>query len=415
MTEDISDKFRELKENFQLVAKRILKSELTQNRDKHREYIRDLITGYNNIASLVESHANSFDEDSKKYFIGEWRYIRDKIRKAFTRLGIETTLPSGILAHICVNEILSIYNSNCFRNQAYEEFFGAFENFSPEIVYRDRTRKSKRVIMGEDEDKKKAKKEFVRTASQQINYTYSGDPLKLDSFVNSINLLRELTEKEHEMTLVTFVISRLEGKALQCVPAGCNNIDKLIEALKKRLKPIHSKVIMGKLMALRPDRSRLTDFAAFEAEKLAESLERSLVFEGIPQHKSHEMTIQKSLEIMIRLAKCCRITLSNPKRITTTDRCLRTRQVEIRIQGTITTAVSVTMVTITLVAVMAVITIVTTAHTAMAIAISIAIREMIIMGKPIPITTVTIPIRIQVVQTARIETSTILTTIQTVM
>lgn len=302
MTEDISDKFRELKENFQLVAKRILKSELTQNRDKHREYIRDLITGYNNIASLVEPHADSFDEDSKKYFIGEWRYIRDKIRKAFTRLGIETTLPSGILAHICVNEILSIYNSNCFRNQAYEEFFGAFENFSPEIVYRDRTRKSKRVIMGEDEDKKKAKKEFVRTASQQINYTYSGDPLKLDSFVNSINLLRELTEKEHEMTLVTFVISRLEGKALQCVPAGCNNIDKLIEALKKRLKPIHSKVIMGKLMALRPDRSRLTDFAD-EAEKLAESLERSLVFEGIPQHKSHEMTIQKSLELCLSVAK----------------------------------------------------------------------------------------------------------------
>lgn len=303
MPEDISPKFNKLKEYFQLVTKRILKTDLTKNRDKHREYIRNLIASYNNIVSLVEPKYASFDEKSRQNFHKEWKYICDKVEKAYIRLGILSTIPTGLPTHICVDDILSIYNSNCFQDQAYEELLHPFRHFSIEINDFERTRKYKQYMMSEEEKKKAAaKKEFVRTASQQINYTYSGDPLKLDSFVNSINLLKELTEAEHEKTLVTFIISRLEGKALQCVPAGCNNIDVLIEALKKRLKPIHSKVIIGRLMALRPDRSKLTDFAD-EAEKLAESLERSLIFEGIPQEKSHEMTVQKSLELCLSCAK----------------------------------------------------------------------------------------------------------------
>lgn len=143
---------------------------------------------------------------------------------------------------------------------------------------------------------------FLSFAAKQMNKTYSGDPLELKAFINSINLLKTLGATHHEI-LITFIMTKLTGKALESVPENPDSIDAIINGLKANIKPDSSKVVEGKMMALKLDTAKATDFAT-EAEKLAESLQRSLIVEGISQEKAKSMTVDKTVEM-------CRQTASN--------------------------------------------------------------------------------------------------------
>lgn len=89
---------------------------------------------------------------------------------------------------------------------------------------------------------------FLRLAGNQINQKYAGDPLGLYSFIDSINLLKQLAGNNGEF-LKQFVVSKLDGKARECVPIEPNSVDEIINALKNAIKPDNSKVIEGRMLA----------------------------------------------------------------------------------------------------------------------------------------------------------------------
>lgn len=144
--------------------------------------------------------------------------------------------------------------------------------------------------------------EFLRVAAQTINKNYDGDPLALNAFINSIELLAELSTDVLEPIFLRFVKSKLTGKALESIPTEVESIADITNALKAHIKPDNSKVIAGRMLALRVDRNKMVDFTQ-QAEQLADALQRSLIIEGISQAKAREMTIEKTVEVCRNAAR----------------------------------------------------------------------------------------------------------------
>lgn len=144
--------------------------------------------------------------------------------------------------------------------------------------------------------------DFIRTAYQMINTKYSGDPSGRDSFIDAIELLKELCEAQNNQTFVKFVMTRLEGKARQLIGETPANVDIIIERLRAGIKRESSKVIEGRILALRADKTSLLKFSE-QAEKLADRLNESLCVEGFSQAKAKEITIEKTVEMCRKSAK----------------------------------------------------------------------------------------------------------------
>lgn len=145
------------------------------------------------------------------------------------------------------------------------------------------------------------KAQFLKLCGSQINYTYSGDPLTLDSFIASIELLKDVGTGLVD-TLKLFVLARLSGKAQESVRKNPNSLDQIVEDLRTYIKPDKAKVVEGRLQAIRFNTGKSQEFTA-QAEELTEALQRTLILEGVGQEKAREMTIERTVGLCRQLAK----------------------------------------------------------------------------------------------------------------
>lgn len=99
-----------------------------------------------------------------------------------------------------------------------------------------------------------------------------------------------------------FVMTRLEGLAREAILTDPLTVDDIVTQLKEGIKLESSKVIEGRILALRADRSSLTKFSE-QAEKLADQFKRSLCLEGFSREKAKEIAIEKTVEIYRKSAK----------------------------------------------------------------------------------------------------------------
>lgn len=90
--------------------------------------------------------------------------------------------------------------------------------------------------------------------------------------------------------------ARITGKALERIPETVNTIPLIIQHLREKIKPESSKVIEGRLAALRADKQSLQNFSK-TAEELAEGLRRVLIIEGVTYEKANEMSIDKTVRM----------------------------------------------------------------------------------------------------------------------
>lgn len=105
----------------------------------------------------------------------------------------------------------------------------------------------------------KEKSDFLKMAASQIGKNYSGDPLALQPFLNAIALLKTFAGAAHAELLKQFLLTKIEGKALECLPTNPQNIDAITDALKQFIKPANLDVITGRIHALRADRNNMQD------------------------------------------------------------------------------------------------------------------------------------------------------------
>lgn len=140
------------------------------------------------------------------------------------------------------------------------------------------------------------KQKYIATASKIVKDNYCGDPLILDSFISSIELLEELTEAAHTDLMFKYVKTKLQGKALESIDNTIVNIAQLKNALRANIKPDSSEIVQGKMLAMRLDKTKIQDFSK-TAEELADSLKRTYIVEGMTAALASKMTINKTIEM----------------------------------------------------------------------------------------------------------------------
>lgn len=214
------------------------------------------IATYNALVDLIEQTGDQITDDEYTQAKDFHTKARDKVIQLFTKLSIKIRVPTNL-------------------------------PIDPSDIETDPNLDSDNETMTDEE--------FLSLCAKVLNKTYSGDPLGLKSFQNSVNLLKSMVGN-HGPLLLSFVQTRLDGKALEAVDENPVSIDALLHSLAANIKPEPSKVIASRLLSLKFDRSKSQEFSK-QSEELGEAFQRALVIEGVSRQKAQEMTIDKTIEV----------------------------------------------------------------------------------------------------------------------
>lgn len=143
-------------------------------------------------------------------------------------------------------------------------------------------------------------KKYMSNLSKIIISRYDGESKGLAAFVAVIQLAETITTDAQQEISVQYIRTKLEGKALEAIPADASTAREIITALKHKIKPETSKVVLGRFLALRTERNALPKFQK-EAEELANQLRRAYTSEGMTERLAETTTIDKTVE-MCRLS-----------------------------------------------------------------------------------------------------------------
>lgn len=144
--------------------------------------------------------------------------------------------------------------------------------------------------------------DFLKIASGVINYKFNGDPMKLRSFLNDVNIVKNATHEANTNLCVSFILGRLEGRALDGVPEDVKTVDEIVNKLKAKIKAEPSEVVESKILNLKVRRGDFNKFSE-EAEKLCESFRRSLIVEGIPSNIAEKWSIKRAVKLCRKTAR----------------------------------------------------------------------------------------------------------------
>lgn len=255
---ELNEHFAEFERIYKcLNVKRPIK---TETRDSHAE---NIVAAYNSIITLFNTHKLILTEPQKSNVTSLIHKIRDRLLKLFSFIKINVKIPVNLKDTIS----FEIINSDTDEPESDTE-----DNMTQTAA------------------------EFMRLAAQTLNVKYSGDPLGLPSFLNSVTLLESLAPDAHRDLLKQFIISKLDGKALEAIPSEPATLQIVKDALKANLKPDNSDILEGRILALRQDRLTLQEFAK-QAEELTDSLKRTYIVEGMTQEKANELTVKRTIEM----------------------------------------------------------------------------------------------------------------------
>lgn len=282
MSEFSLDEFGEHIKKFYRVKKLILKNRpVSTNIAKVNEYIASLVETYNSILNYTNEFYAKLPADHKNKTISKIKHCRELLVRCFGKLNCRVHVPENIESfEFIVQTVLteSEDDSDC--------------ESEPEVINEQKNIESEKVTMATIAEKKT----FLSMCATMIRDNYDGSPLTLESFLDKIELIQELTETKLESTLFSFIKSKLESKAREALPDNISSIEELKTALKTGIKPDNSKVIAGKIAALTVRNNNFTDFTK-QAEDLADALKRSLILEGITKAKAHEMAIEQTVTV----------------------------------------------------------------------------------------------------------------------
>lgn len=243
----------EEKIQFINATKLVLKQRISTNLQTLNNQKDTIVAAYNSLITYVQENYELKDELDKARYDNEVEYIQSKLYECLDKFESDYEIPDEKFSTIVSNQI---------------------------IVKMTLTNT-----------------ELLKLASSHINKNYAGDPLGLKSFVDSVNLLYSLASTtELRSFLASFVKTKLEGRARELVLNTDLTVVQIISSLEEGIKPDSSKVVEGRMLALRFSMATQDEFAD-KTEKLADSFRRALVFEGIPQGKANEMAVDKTVTL----------------------------------------------------------------------------------------------------------------------
>lgn len=363
MFEKAKSEYLLLKGEFNKVAKRVLKEKLSTNPTLLKQYKDDTILTHNNITNYVAKFYHNLNVAQKDYFIEQLNKVRDKTIACFTRLNLDIVVSTNLLQSIEISSTSATNDSGNFTqtfrtlpstsvqsDDSFHSLSGDIQENPEELTLIEQEsignvtisdlsfpadqltennsdseteETESRTIEKNIEARNMAEQteiEFLNTCSKYLHNNYGGNPLQLQPFIKSIKLLQRI-QGRHADVLLEYVMTKLEGRALEAVPQNVATVNEVIAALEREIKPDSSDVIEGRMTALKFDNRNVQDFSK-TAEELAEALERSLVVEGMTQQKAREMTIKNTVKMCRNSARCdllrsvlASTQFSNPKEV----------------------------------------------------------------------------------------------------
>lgn len=291
-------------------------SDFLNNDSPTAENLGDVIDAYNAIISYSEINYENKRKSTKEYITENITANRATLQRCFEKLKIPLVLPGKLLStiHYLAHETPILETSvsttqteptnvETLSTQSEPTNVDSSYTQSEQINIESSATQTDGSEIPNTSTMVQTKESFLKTASNVLNYKYGGDPLKLNSFLTDVDLVMSLAEgEEMKAFCLTFIKSRMEGRAEEAIPETCATLDALKTALKAKIKPDNSGIIEGKMTALQLRKGDFSKFAT-EVEKLAEALRRTLIVEGLTKAKAEEMTIKKTVEICRKTAK----------------------------------------------------------------------------------------------------------------
>lgn len=301
---------------------------LTSDLNLREEYKKKLVETYNDLIDTIDPYL--LTEPERTFIIPKFNGYLIKIKCAFKVLNLNYNFGTdSIFSSIDINLITPLNDSSDIDNphtseSTSNEHLNSSVNISDTLS--DKLNSTQQVLEDNSEENSEdnlednfeessehssendnptmvqTKQDFIAIANRMINYKFDGDPLALDSFLDAIDLLDDLCEAANKPTMVKFIMTKLDGKARESILQTPATPADIVNQLKASIKPESSKVIEGRILALRADRTSLTKFAE-QAEDLAEQFRRSLVVEGFSREKAKEIAIDKTIEMCRKSAK----------------------------------------------------------------------------------------------------------------
>lgn len=312
----INEKYSAFDREYKRVEPYKSRRPLTSNVNKRIEYRECLVRTYNDlISSVTPQSLQELHGDEKIEILSQFTGYLTKLKDCFKALSLKYNFEKGVFNKINIELIIESSELDDTISESDSE------DATPS--------QSKQIQSQNEQDKLHAAQEqqieqvdvlnnfqftehtmaqpqtpsdFIALAHRMINNKYAGDPLALDSFIDAIELLKDLCEDHNKAIFLKFVMTRLEGLARESILTTPETVDAVVRQLRDGIKTESSKVIEGRILALRADRSSLMKFSE-QAEKLAEQFKRSLCLEGFSREKAKEIAIEKTVEMCRKSSK----------------------------------------------------------------------------------------------------------------
>ena len=137
----------------------------------------------------------------------------------------------------------------------------------------------------------------IRQATALVQ-PYDGAPAGLDTFVDSVNLLKDLTPAAQLPMAMKFIKTRLSGKARIGLPENLQSIDELIEIITTKCEDNTTpENILSKMNAIK-QRGSMNGFCE-EIESLCSKLENTYIKQRVPATVAKSMSTKAGLNALI--------------------------------------------------------------------------------------------------------------------
>lgn len=269
---------------------------LTKTVGKREEYLTDFTKAYNDVTDYLFKSYLAADLVGKIDYKNRQTKLLTKYKGGLIILKFKYDFQTKIFEQINTKNIINELKETETNTEIERSSTSGRQETMSDSDNNDNTDN----LQGEQNQLQRGNMEipaFLQLMAANIRVPYNGNPLALTPFLASIDFLSELaTTQALQTVLGKFILTKLEGRAAEVIPTQPATIEIIITALREKIKPESSKVVEGKMMALRADRSSLQDYAK-GAEELADAFRRALVIEGINLDKAEEMTIDKTIEL----------------------------------------------------------------------------------------------------------------------
>lgn len=181
---------------------------LTEDLTLRNDYKKKLVQAYNQLISFFKTNIQDLSLEDKLDTQSKAVGHLKKLKECFRVLRLQYTFDSHFLALIDINEIYESDNSDITNNPN-----ASVSNTQSKISNQEKEQQHITANLNSvhpnnsynSSNMTQSPADFIAMAHRMINYRYDGDPLALDSFIDAIELLKELCETGNASIMLNFL------------------------------------------------------------------------------------------------------------------------------------------------------------------------------------------------------------------